>query len=330
VAFKSQDQLSNFESWGWRMTLYVAATIIFLYVYNASRETLPAKRLINILAAFWVITVVGGLLGMAYPNHTFSSLMAKLLPQHILANAFVKALVIPGTTGGKAFPGLGIYRVKAPFIYTNQWGSAYALTLPFALGTLRTLRSRLWKFLMIGLLLISIAPLVFSLDRGSWISTGLGTTYALIRLAGSRNPKMARFARALLALGVVVAAILVISPLGSIALTRANNGYGDQHRAVLYQSSIELVKRSPILGYSGPVALSVLQPNAPPGPSIGTHGQFWTIMVSNGIPALIFFVGWFGLAFLKTGRRVPASTGRDVDARFWCHVAIFTALVQMP
>ena len=26
--------------------------------------------------------------------------------------------------------GLGIYRVKAPFIYTNQWGSAFALTLP--------------------------------------------------------------------------------------------------------------------------------------------------------------------------------------------------------
>ena len=31
-----------------------------------------------------------------------------------------------------------------------------------------------------------------------------------------------------------------------------------------------------------------------------------------------------------SARQISGAGGRDADARFWCHVAIFTALAQMP
>jgi hypothetical protein len=258
--------------------------------------------------------------------------MESLLPQRLLSNGFVKALVIPETTGGKTFPTTHIYRVKAPFVYTNQWGSAFALTLPFAFAVITQTRRKFVRNIFIGLLILAIAPLVFSLDRGSWLSAGVGATYGIFRLSGSkgRTARMAKAARSMVLAGLVISVLVLISPLGSLILLRLNNGYGDQHRLTLYSSSLTLVSRSPLLGYGAPVSLSTLNPGAPPGPSIGTHGTLWTILVSNGLPAFAFFALWFLYAFFKTYRRIPGTGGRDADAHFWCHVAILTAIVQFP
>jgi hypothetical protein len=141
---------------------------------------------------------------------------------------------------------------------------------------------------------------------------------------------MAKAARSLLVAGVLVLGLVLLSPLGSLILLRANNGYGDEHRQLLYSSSLTLAARSPIFGFGAPVSLSVLNPSAPPGPSIGTHGTLWTLMISNGIPAIVFFLTWFLYVFWKTRRRLPPTGGRDADAYLWCHVVIFTALVQFP
>jgi polysaccharide biosynthesis protein PslJ len=324
--------LPNLESWLWRATIYLGATVMFLFVFNTPREQLPAKKLVNLLAAFWVLAVVGGILGMVFPNHSFNSLMEALLPQRLLANAFVKALVIPSTTGGNTFAGTHIFRVKAPFIYTNQWGSAFALSLPFAFAVITQTRNKATRNIFIALLILSILPLVFSLDRGSWISAGLGSIYGVFRLSSGRGrtARMAKAARSLLVAGVLVLGLVLLSPLGSLILLRANNGYGDQHRQLLYSSSLTLAARSPIFGFGAPVSLSVLNPSAPPGPSIGTHGTLWTLMISNGIPAIVFFLTWFLYAFWKTRRRLPSTGGRDADAYLWCHVVIFTAIVQFP
>jgi hypothetical protein len=334
--FVSATQLSgldNILSWGWRMSIYVGSTIIFLFVYNSPRQSLPAKTIVNVLAAFWVLTVLGGLLSMALPNHTFHSLMQSVMPQRFLSNAFVKALVIPSTTGGKSFPGLGIYRVKAPFIYTNQWGSAFALTLPFAFAVITQTRGALTRLTFVGLLILAVIPLVFSLDRGSWLSAAAGSAYGVFRLAKhgrGRSRRMAKAAQSLLFTGVVAAALVLVSPLGGYILTRLNSGYGDTHRQILYSSSLTLIKRSPLIGFGSPVSLNVLNPAAPPGPSIGTHGTFWTVLVSNGIPAMVFFGLWMLYALLKTGKRISSTGGRNPEAAFWCHVVIFTAIVQLP
>jgi hypothetical protein len=326
------DDFTQALTFAWRGSIYLASAVIFLFVFNASRDDLPARKLVYVLATFWVLTVVGGMLGMAFPNRTFPSLLGSVLPASIGRSTFVQALVTPETTGGNAFTGTGIFRVKAPFIYTNQWGSAFALTLPFAFAALGTMRSALWRKALIGLIVASILPLVFSLDRGSWLSAAVAVSYGVFRLArarGGRSVHLARTLRVMLVGGAIVGLIVALTPLGSLILLRVNAGYGDQKRALLYQSSLVLVERSPLLGYGGPVELSAVNPSAPPGPSAGTHGTFWTVLVSNGIPAMVFFVGWFLLAFVKTRRRLPEGTGLDDNARFWSHVAILAAIVQL-
>jgi O-antigen ligase len=64
--------------------------------------------------------------------------------------------------------------------------------------------------------------------------------------------------------------------------------------------------------------------------SAGTHGQLWTILVSQGIPGLVFFVGWLLWALWKASRRLPPGHPGDPAVRFWCEVAIFVAIIQMP
>jgi hypothetical protein len=335
--FLSAVQIEDFEravAFAWRGLLYLGATITFLYVFNLPREIVPARRFVNALAGFWVLTVVGGILSMAFPGLSFTSLMDALLPDQIASQPFVHALITPSTTGSRAFTGTGIFRVKAPFIYTNQWGSAFALTLPFALATLGAMRAGPARKALIGLLVISIIPLIFSLDRGSWLSAGAAVAYGGLRLASRTRERrvkaLARTLRVMIVAGVVVVGLVLLTPLGDLVLLRWEKGYGDQHRSTLYSSSIVLIKRSPLLGYGGTVELSAVDPNAPPGPSVGTHGQLWTVMISNGIPALVFFVGWLLIAFLFTRRRLPPSPDRDDHARFWANVAIFAAIVQLP
>ena len=334
VTFVQVHHLSHVVSFTWRGGLYIAAGIMFLYVFNFSRETLPTRSVIKGMAIFFVLTVTGGVIGMLLPTLNFTTPFEKLLPASVVAgNRFVFDLVHASTASLNAFAGTSIHRPKAPFIYTNQWGSAYALSLPFAIAALMggEIRSKLWRRLLLALIVFSILPLVISLDRGSWLSVAASIGYATLRLAFGHNRRWARVARGLIVAGIVIAAVVLLTPLWGIIKLRLANGYGDKTRALLYESSVQAVAASPIFGYGTPVSVTLVNPNAPlVGPSVGTHGQFWTVIVSHGIPGIVLFLGWWALAFLKTGRRLPDSSGRDANARFWAHVAILAGIVQMP
>jgi hypothetical protein len=333
VTYVQVKGISHTISFGWRGSLYIAAGLLFLYVFNMPRDRLPASSVVKTLAAFWVLTVVGGVIGMVLPKINFTTPFEKLLPASTVAgNRFVFDLVHASTASLNAFAGTSIHRPKSPFIYTNQWGSAFALTLPFAVAALMggAIRSKLWRVGLLLLIGFSIVPLVFSLDRGSWFSVGVSMTYATLRLAAGRNRKMARIARGLIVGGIVVGAFVLLSPLWALIQLRLGHGYGDQTRALLYESSIQAVAQSPLLGYGTPVSVTLINPNAPlVGPSVGTHGQFWTIVVAHGIPGVALFMGWWLVALFKTGRRLPGSAGRDTNAHFWAHVAIVAGVIQM-
>ncbi len=334
VTFIQVHHLAHIVSFTWRGGLYIAAGILFLYVFNFSREALPTRSLVKAMAWFFVLTVLGGVIGMVLPKLNFTTLFEKLLPASTVAgHRFVCDQVVASTASLNEFGSTKIHRSKAPFIYTNQWGSAYALSLPFALAALMggEIRSNLWRRALMVLIAFSLLPLVISLDRGSWLSVGVSITYATLRLAFGRNRKWARVARGLIVAAVLVAAVVLLTPLWGIIKLRLANGYGDKTRALLYATSIQAVQQSPIFGFGTPVSISIVNPNATlVGPSVGTHGQFWTILVSHGIPGIVLFLGWWGLAFVKTGRRLPDRAGRDANARFWAHVAILAGIVQMP
>jgi polysaccharide biosynthesis protein PslJ len=304
-------------SLAYRGSLYVAAGLLFLYILNTGRDTLSAGDVVKLMAAFFSIVVVGGLIGMVIPNVSFTTLAHSLLPATVLRDSFVSDLVAASTSSGRAFAAYPIYRPKAPFIYSNEWGAAYAMSLPFGIAALSYVRSRITRDLLFVLLLLSIFPLVFSLNRGAWLSAAAAMLYATLRLSRGRNAQLLKA----IALGALfVGAIAFVTPLGEIVQARLLHGYGDAHRALLYRESLQLVSESPFLGYGAPV---LIEGNL----SAGTHGQLWTILVSQGVPGVLFFVGWLGWALWSAAKRLPEGHPGDPNARFWCEVAIFTAIV---
>jgi polysaccharide biosynthesis protein PslJ len=305
---------------GYRGSMYIAAGLLFLYVLNTPRDRLRPDTAVRIMAALFVITVIGGLIGMVIPNISFTTVAKGLVPPQMLGDPFVSDLVSASTSSGRAFAAYPIYRPKAPFIYANEWGAVYAMTLPFALCAVAKARTKVARDTMLFILLLSVFPLVFSLNRGAWLSATAGMLYATFRLARGRNGQWLRVAAVA---GLVVGALAFVTPLGEIVQTRLANGYGDSHRAELYAESISLVRASPVLGYGAPV---LVEGNL----SAGTHGQLWTIVVSQGVPGLLFFTGWLAWAWWRAKRRLPTGHPGDRVLRFWCEVTIFIAIIQMP
>jgi O-antigen ligase len=264
---------------------------------------------------------VGGLVGMILPAFSIHTLAEAFMPQKLLDDKFVKDLVSATTSSTRAFAAYPIHRPKAPFIYTNEWGATFAMTLPFAIASLGYIRTKLFRDLMVLLLIASVIPLVFSLDRGAWLSAGGALAYATFRLARGRN---AQVLKAVTLGAVVVGTLLFVTPLGQIIQLRLTHGYGDEERAYLYRSSFALVQKSPIVGYGAPVDV------AEGDLSAGTHGQLWTVLVSQGFPGLFFFTAFLLWALWKASRPLPPGHPGDRHARFWCEIAIFTAIIQMP
>jgi O-antigen ligase len=307
-------------SLAYRASIYVAAALLFLYVLNTPAIRLPTTTVVHVIAGFFAITVIGGLIGMVVPNVSFTTPARAVLPPSLLADGFVSDLVSAGTSSGRAFAAYPIFRPKAPFTYANEWGAAYAMALPFAIAALGTVRRKSTRDALVMLLAVSVFPLVFSLNRGAWLSAGAAMLYATFRLARGRNGQLLR----LVAVGALaIGALVFLTPLGEIIQTRLANGYGDAHRERLYAQSLDLIGESPVFGHGAPV---LVEGNL----SAGTHGQLWTVLVSQGIPGLVFFVGWLGWAWWMASRRLPPDHPGDRQVRLWCEVAIFTAIVQTP
>jgi hypothetical protein len=124
---------------------------------------------------------------------------------------------------------------------------------------------------------------------------------------------------------VLTVTLLVATPLGGFVLTRIDSGYGDKHRFRLYAQAVELTKQNPIIGYGAPVDVET----GPKAIAAGTHGQFWTILVSHGVPGVIFFFGWFVLVLLRGLRKDSHLPRETEEIRFWANVSLVTALSQI-
>jgi hypothetical protein len=298
--------------------IYGSATVLFLYVFNASPQgSLSLRNVLLVMNGFWAIVVVGGFLGLVAPGKSFTTPMEVLLPGGLSGNPFVHDLVHPDFAQVQDFLGYPVPRPTAPFVYTNEWGANIALLTPFALAAWGQIRSRLWRRVSTLLLFASVIPIVVSLNRGLWLSLGFGLAYASVRLALQGRAK---------ALGVVVFFVLVTgllvatTPLGNLFSDRLTSpqSNGTRTRAALYEEAATDVLGSPLLGFGAPRPSS----RGSNLPSVGTHGQLWLVLVSNGIPGAILFYGWFLHCWWASRR------GRGVG--LWIHVVLLIALVQAP
>lgn len=300
----------------YRASLYLSATVVFLYLYNAPRERLPARTLSYVLTGFWVFVVIGGYLGLAFPQGSFGTPVEHFIPENLLANGLVSALVHPAFAQ-TAGAGLGVApRPQAPFAYTNEWGGNFALLVPMVLTAISQARSGAGRTLLALALPVGLVPAALSLNRGLFLSLGAGLVYAALRYAIRGRVK------ALIGVTVVVAiagAVLAVLPIRQLLDQRLTHSSTNETRASLYAEARDRVAASPLLGYGAPRPSDV----ANSGAAAGTQGQFWMVLFSHGIPGAALFMGFWVWALWRTRKALTPPS-------FWGHVTVVIALFQLP
>jgi len=310
----------------YRASLYCSAPIVGLFVFNAPKRLLPNRVVVRMMVVFWVVTVGGGLLGLALPNLQLTTVMAKLVPGRLQANSFVYNLVHPKTAQVQHFLGYPVPRPSAPFVFTNDWGGNFALLVPFVLASWTLARERLRRVgldrLVRLLVPLSFLPVVFSLNRTLWASLALIAVYGSVRF-GARGRGVAVLQSAAV-LVVVVAFLFSFGPTAQLISDRVATPHSNQGRESLYNQSIGLAEQQPLLGYGGPQqSIADTKSSTYKHPDVGTQGQLWTVLVDHGIPATLFFFGYLGFFVLQTRRaRSPLA--------LWCHIVVLVALFQSP
>lgn len=294
---------------GYRLAWYAACTVVLLWVTNLRRSDLPDEHVRRLVAWMFLVTTAGGLLGLLAPSFSFSSALELLLPYKISSNQFVASLVHPEAADVQLVLGYPETRPKAPFPFTNTWGSMLSLCLVFLLA-LDLRRRRFTRALLLLVVLVALVPVVYSLNRGLWVSLALG-------LLGVVVLRVLRGHRAA-ALGLVVATVLgavalLASPLGDLYQGRVENGHSNDRRSQLLTVTTEAVTTgSPVLGFGstrdvqGSFAsiTGAPTPDCPACgvPPMGTQGQLWLVLFSQGWLGLAFFLGFVALALSRTWR----------------------------
>lgn len=300
----------------YRWSLYLSATILFVYLFNVPRSALPDGTVIKLLGIFWAEVIIGGLVAVILPNVSFSTPVEMMLPSTLLADQTAYYFVHPALSEVMTFLGYPVGRPKTFFAYTNQWGACTAVLMPFAFAAMMQTRSVAWKRAMGVLLVLSVVPIVTSLNRGLWLSLGVGLFYLGVRFAihGRIRP---------LGIGLVAglaAAVLVFStPLNGLIHDRfASERNSNDTRLTTYDSTLAQVKKSPLIGYGSP---------RPQGkgdlPHLGTQGQMFMILYSYGVPAFALFAAWIAASF-------ASSAPRGSPARLWANASLLILLLELP
>lgn len=304
---------------GLRSSWYAAAFLALLYLGRANPQT-ALRRIVRSMVGLWAVMIAIGWLSILAPELGWSTPVLRALPGPLAENEFIQDLVRPQVSEIQEFrfEGVTLFRPAGPFPYTNAWGSTLALLTPFAIGALHDPRRvGVPRIVLAPILFAGLVPFALSLNRGAWLTLGLGLVYGTARLANiRRNPLPIVGMAVLFALGAVVA---VGSGAVETAVEQLSTRSADSNatRATLYVETIKGAADSPLLGYGS------TRPNPvdPDGPPLGTHGQLWAVLFAHGFVALVLYIGFFAAAFFRN---------RPVDPLpHWAKVSLFIGLAQL-
>jgi polysaccharide biosynthesis protein PslJ len=302
----------RYIGYGVRVSNYVGAGIVLLYVVNCSRSRTPDRLIVMAMVGYLAVVVVGGWLGIVMPTGRLSTPTELLLPSSISNNDYVRALVHPSFAEVQRPYGSPVLftRPSAPFAYTNGWGCNMALLVPFAAAALAI--GRRWaRVLTIVLLLAAAAPAFATLNRGMFLAIIIAVAYAAVRYA--LRGRFLPFLVLAAGLGTVVLAAVTTGVAGEIAL-RLRYSETNVGRMTIYREAFRGTLDSPLLGNGSP------RPSETLNISIGTQGQLWNIMFSYGFVAIAAYLGWFAYAVWVSRRaRTPLL--------LWMHVVLVLALL---
>lgn len=266
---------------------YVAGVLFVLHVYNVRPPGEGVEWLRRLLLWLWLSLVVLGLMAFAFPFGELPSLSQRLLPAALANDPFIQQVTTPALAQVQLFLGFELPRPSAPFPYTNGWGSAFSLLLPFVIATAASGPRRDKLLARVGLAL-SVVPAVMSVNRAMWGSVVLVLLYLVV---SARDPALRRSLRRATAASSLVLVVALSSPLGEVASSRLDNPHSNSARTDLAIAVGEQIVESPWIGKGRPVEYQG------PGirPPIGTQGHLWWMLVGHGLPATLFFLVYFTL-----------------------------------
>jgi hypothetical protein len=231
----------------------------------------------------------------------FSSPFLLLLPKSVQANSFIQASMHPGLAQVQnVFGGGANGRPKAPFDYTNLWGNCLSILVPWLLVGWWAGGTRRQRWIAGTTIVIAVAPLLYSLNRGVWVGTGISIGYLAVRFAARGRLAIIGGLIALMALaGLVVLA----TPLHSVVSGRLSNAGSANLRSNLGSLSVKAAEASPVIGYGdtrqergSPESIAI-------GPSpkcpicgqleVGSTGQLWLLLVCSGFVGAAFYLCFF-------------------------------------
>jgi hypothetical protein len=292
----------------YKLSCYLALTVLLVYAGNLTEEELPRRRLVRLLGWLFVVTVAGGLLGMVAGKFQFTSPVEWLLPGSIRNKSFVQSLVHPYAAQIMDIVGGEKPRPAAPWGYTNTWGNNFCLLAGWLLvGAWSGSTTR--KVFAVLCLIVSIAPAVVSLNRGLWIGLGLLIGYVAVRYV-----LMGRvwILGAVGLAGAALAVALIASPLGNVVSARMDNGKSNGVRSYLIDKAVTGVTGSPIVGYGGTRNTRGGRQSITVGESsdcprcgnftIGGNGQLWQVLYSHGLAGTVGYLGFFAYGLWRFRR----------------------------
>lgn len=284
----------------YRALWWVAITVVALWVLNADRRRLSAQRLGRMLAFLFVVTVLGGGLGLVAPQLDFPSAIELVLPRSVTEQEFMNAMFHPRVALESDFLGYEQPRITAPYSYPNTWGNAFGLLLPFFVATWCGPGAGWRRRVAPAVLALALVTAVYSLNRGLWLGLGVALLWVVGRrlVAGDL-----RTAAAVAAAAVVVVGVLTTTPLGAMAALRVDTPHSDDRRRDTASEVVDLtLHTSPVLGYGGTRQMTgnfqsiagtgsadCHQCSAPP---LGTQGFAWGLVFMTGFVGAALFVGF--------------------------------------
>lgn len=298
LSLSQLDTFGRFVGFGYRSLHYVAATVVFVYIYN-NRQRITDRFVSGALTTFWVITVAGGFLGMTLPNVVVRTPLSYVLPDSLINNELVGLMVVRRFAQYNPDGFVAVDpRPAAPFLYTNNWGNAYSLLLPFVALYLCKVWGERRFWWVAAAVPLSLIPAFATLNRGMFLGIALAGFYISFRYLLLGNLKVL--------VGIATIGVLTLGAATQLSVQdkvfeRVEETSTTEDRAQIYTQTLVDVRESPLLGYGAPRPSA--NPNIPP---VGTHGQFWIVLHSHGIPAVLFFMGFLTWCFLRSAwRRDP-------------------------
>ncbi|WP_194823427.1 O-antigen ligase, partial [Micromonospora sp. S-DT3-3-22] len=316
LSFTRLDRATAYLTSGLRFGFMLTALIVCVYVYNLVRDGVPWEQVLRPLGWYWLGVVALGWLAVLAPRFQLTTPVEMLLPGSMSGERFIQALTHVRANEFNPVSRAPIYRTAAPYPYTNNWGTAYALLVPCVLAYLTSVRTGKFRVALLVSLPLSMVPAFMTLNRGMFLGLGAGLTYLGLRALVRGNAKL------IASIGGLVLLVWVVSlvvPVQELIDNRVSSTDTNVDRMDLYVRTLQAVERSPLLGYGAPNSVDTTLAEEP----LGTQGMIWQVLYSHGIPALVAFLAWLALIAKRLAGAVS-------PAGQWLSTIPVIALVVIP